>query len=87
MHNLFGFDVHVSPDYNKYTLPEEVIPGVPWPAGFREEINAWSRNFIGTYNLVKDNEFLQVGTGYNKYILCNPRSYNKLKIAVNNINI
>lgn len=49
---LFGMDVHVSPDIPVYTLPEEVCPGVPWPPGFRDEINRWSRSFLGTRNAV-----------------------------------
>ena len=49
---LFGLDVIESPDIPRYTLPPEVIPGVEWPAGFREAINAWSRSFLGTTNTV-----------------------------------
>jgi hypothetical protein len=30
-----------------YTLPEEVIPGVSWPAHFREEFNSWAASFFG----------------------------------------
>lgn len=49
---LFGMDVIESPDVPRYTLPAEVIPGVPWPPGFRDEINRWSRSFLGTTNAV-----------------------------------
>lgn len=45
--NFFGLKVVQAPMIAKYTLPAEVIPGVPWPPGFREEINAWSRQFLG----------------------------------------
>lgn len=31
-----------------YVLPAEVIPGVPWPLGFRDEINKWSVEFFGS---------------------------------------
>jgi len=48
--SLLGMRVFESPDVPRYTLPAEVIPGVPWPPGFREEINRWSREFLGTVN-------------------------------------
>jgi hypothetical protein len=47
-----GLDVIESPDVPRYVLPEEVIPGVPWPPGFRDEINHWSREFLGTTNML-----------------------------------
>jgi hypothetical protein len=47
-----GLRIVESPDVPRYTLPAEVIPGVPWPPGFRDEINRWSRAFIGTTNAV-----------------------------------
>ena len=84
MHNIFGLPIHVSPDHNKYTLPEEVIRGVPWPKGFREEINKWSRDFIGIHNLVADGQVLKVGD-LNAYILANPRTYEQMKIQINSI--
>lgn len=49
---LFGMRIVESPDVPRYTLPEEVIPGVPWPPGFRDEFNRWSRSFLGTTNAV-----------------------------------
>lgn len=49
---LCGMDVIKSPDVPRYTLPEELMPGVPWPPGFRDEINQWSRSFLGTTNVV-----------------------------------
>ena len=55
---LFGMNVIESPDVPRYTLPEELIPGVPWPPGFRDEINRWSREFLGTTN------FIPRGTAY-----------------------
>jgi hypothetical protein len=50
--SLFGLDVVVSPDIPRYVLPAEVMPGVPWPAGFRDDINQWSLSFLGTLNVV-----------------------------------
>lgn len=49
---LAGMRVVESRDCPRYTLPEEVIPGVPWPPGFREEFNRWSTAFLGTTNIV-----------------------------------
>ena len=50
--DLLGMKVIESPDRPRYTLPNEIIPGVPWPAGFRDEINKWSRSFLGTTNIL-----------------------------------
>lgn len=50
--SIGGMDVIESKDHPRYTLPEELIPGVPWPPGFRDEINRWSRSFLGTTNVV-----------------------------------
>lgn len=49
---LPGMQLFEAPEYPIYELPKEIIPGVPWPAGFREDINKWSRSFIGTRCLV-----------------------------------
>lgn len=48
-----GIRIIESPDRPRYVLPEELITGVPWPPGFRDEINAWSLSFLGTVNLIK----------------------------------
>lgn len=50
--SLCGMRVIESRDQPRYVLPEELMPGVPWPPGFRDSINAWSREFLGTTNLV-----------------------------------
>lgn len=63
-HRLAGFDVIESPDVPRYTLPEEVIPGVPWPPGFREEINRWSRSYLGTTNVVPRGMAYVIGNRY-----------------------
>jgi hypothetical protein len=47
-----GIKIIESPDRPRYVLPPEVIPGVPWPPGFRDEINRWSLEFLGTTNVV-----------------------------------
>ena len=59
---LFGMDVIESPDVPRYTLPEELMPGVPWPAGFRDDINSWSRSFLGTTNVVPRGTVYMIGS-------------------------
>ena len=49
---LLGMRVIEVPEHPRYTLPEEVILGVPWPEGFRDEINKWSVDFLGTTSLI-----------------------------------
>ena len=61
---LFGLNVIESPDVPRYTLPEEIIPGVPWPTGFRDEINRWSRSFLGTANMVPRGTAYVLASGY-----------------------
>lgn len=56
--SLLGFDIVVSPDVARYVLPAEVLPGVPWPPGFRDSINAWARDFCGTTNFIPDGEVM-----------------------------
>lgn len=59
--SLFGLNVIESKDTPRYTLPKEVIPGVPWPLGFRDEINTWSVKFLGTTNIMPKNVMYIVG--------------------------
>ena len=59
-----GMEVIAHPDVPRYVLPEEVIPGVPWPPGFREEINKWSREFLGTTNVVPYGTAYVIGKRY-----------------------
>jgi hypothetical protein len=73
---MFG-DIKVieSPDRPRYVLPTEIIPGVPWPPGFRDEINAWSLAFLGTTNM------LPRGTAYmiaGQYAVMRPQDVVKL---------
>lgn len=49
---LMGLDIVTSPDVPRYTLPAELMPGVPWPPGFRDDLNRWSRSFLGTTNVL-----------------------------------
>ena len=73
--SLFGMKIIESPDHPRYTLPEEVIQGVPWPPGFREKINRWSVSYLGTVN------YLPRGTVYmiaNRYAVMRPSDVVKL---------
>ena len=47
-----GIDIVESPSRPRYELPKEVLPGIPWPPGFREDFNRWSLSFLGTVNVV-----------------------------------
>lgn len=60
MTTLYGLDVVVTSDRPRYLLPDEVIPGVPWPKGFREEFNGWSRSYLGTWNMVPDGQVYEM---------------------------
>lgn len=50
MNSLYGMPIYVSKDRPNYVLPDEVIPGVPWPPGFKQEIDEWSFHYLGTWN-------------------------------------
>lgn len=67
---LYGKRIIVSPD-TKRTLPDEVCPGVPWPPGFKEEIDAWMASFFTPKNLIPDGITYVTPTG----IYMNPRTY------------
>ena len=51
---LFGFNLIVAPEIPRYKLPDEVIPGVPWPADFKAEIDAWALKVCGTVCFVPE---------------------------------
>ena len=71
-----GLPVVIVKDLAKMALSEELIPGVvPWPPGFKEEIDTWMREFFGTWNTVQDGEALAV----DGKIYMNPRTYADLK--------
>ena len=59
--SLRGLQVVESPNLPRYTLPPEIIPGVEWPAGFREAINSWSVAFLGTTNRVPRGSAYMIG--------------------------
>lgn len=59
--SLFGMDVITPPDVPRYTLPAEVMPGVPWPPGFRDDVNRWSQSFLGTTNVVPRGTMYVIG--------------------------
>ena len=59
--SINGIRLIISPNRLKYELPAEVIPGVPWPKGFREDFNSWSEKFIGTFNLLPKGQMYLVG--------------------------
>lgn len=59
-----GIKIVESPDVPRYTLPAEVIPGVPWPPGFRDGINQWSAQFLGTTNMVPSGTMYMMASGY-----------------------
>ena len=72
-----GINIVESPDRPRYTLPAEVCPGVPWPAGFREEFNRWSVEFLGTVNMVKPGVVYRM----QDMIVVNPRDLVKISSA------
>ena len=75
-----GIPVVVSTSQPKYILPDEVIPGVPWPEGFKRSIDAWSRNYLGTYEIVADNVILMGRPERgSEVIYMNQKTFNKLK--------
>lgn len=71
-----GLNLMVSPDHPKMRLPDEVIPGVPWPDGFKQDFDAWLLRFFGTTNLVADGETWSIGK---HSIYVNPRTYARIK--------
>jgi hypothetical protein len=60
---------------------------VPWPPGFREEINAWAKGFLGGSCLVKPGEALVVnnsvlgglGGAPTQTIVVHPETYGVLR--------
>jgi hypothetical protein len=60
----------LSEDVPRYVLPREVISGVPWPPGFREEINRWALGFLGMTNPVPRGTVFMIGAGLS---VMNPR--------------
>lgn len=69
MHNLFGMQIIEAKEYPRYVLPNEIIPGVPWPDGFKEEIDKWSREFLGTVSLVPKGTMMIMHTAFGSKII------------------
>ena len=76
-----GYGVIVSRDYPKYVLPAEILPGVPWPPGFRDEINTWSRSFLGVSNAIIPGQYYVMEN--EKIIVVHPSDYAHLKAFEN----
>lgn len=88
---VMGTPVYVVPDQPRYVLPAEVIPGVPWPPGFREETNAWSLRVCGRWNLLTDGEVMSADISYlhdgrpirvQPTLRMNPRTYKQFVQAL-----
>jgi hypothetical protein len=73
---LFGIRVVISKDCPRYVLPEEVMPGIPWPPGFRDKINAWSLDYLGTINMLPPGQIFRIG---NDTIVVRQEEYQKLR--------
>jgi len=50
---LHGLAVRALPVTPRYVLPDEVMPGVPWPDGFKRSTDAWARVYCGTHCLIE----------------------------------
>ena len=73
---LYGLRITVEPDTYR-TLPAEVCPGVPWPPGFKAEIDAWMKGFFLPRNLIKDGDVRKMPNALHM----NPRTFDNLKRA------
>ena len=73
---IFGMKVVISPNRPRYVLPEEIIPGVPWKPGFRDEINKWSLEFLGTTNVLPKGEAYIIN---NNTVMLRPEDAVKLR--------
>jgi hypothetical protein len=93
---LYGMKVVVARSTPRYTLPTEVMPGVPWPEGFREETNAWARRVCGETCIVPDDMMIVRGVndtiyifpddmmivrGVNDTIYISPRTYERVRAS------
>lgn len=72
---LGGLDIIMATEHPRYTLPAEVLPGVPWPAGFKEDTDAWARRVCGTTCLVPRGQALMDGTK----VILHPEDYIALR--------
>lgn len=76
--SLCGLRINVVPDAVRQ-LPAEVMPGVPWPPGFKEEIDAWMRSFFTPRNMLPDGQVWQ--DRVHNVCHMNPRTWASVKRA------
>ena len=80
MHTFNGLAIVVAPDKPRMVLPAELVPGVvPWPPGFKADMDAWMLAFFGTWNLLVDGEVMVLE---GKTVTMNPRTFEQFKAAV-----
>lgn len=84
MNRFLGVEIFVAPDQPRYVLPDEVVPGeVPWPPGFKEQLDAWALASFGTHNQLEDGEVYTFHSPDRPQTMhMNPRTYAALKEAV-----
>lgn len=70
-----GLRVVVVKDRPRYTLPAELLPGVPWPAAFKAEIDAWAAGFFAPLSDVADGMAYRQGST----VYMNVRTYAAMK--------
>lgn len=70
-----GVPLHVVQDRPKMALYAEPLPGVPWPPGFKAEMDAWMLQFFGLDNPIKDGEMLNLSG----HVHMNPRTFHHFK--------
>jgi hypothetical protein len=75
MLNLFGFEVHLSPDIPKMQLSED--PALMLPPAFRIEINLWMVEFFGTTNTMEDGQVISIEAS--RKLIMNERTYAMMK--------
>ena len=67
-----GIPIRVAPDVPRYQLPEDL----PLPPGFREDLNAWARGFLGIQTpILVDGEVISTLDA----LYMNPRTYKMVK--------
>lgn len=73
---LFGLDIIEAKQRPRYEMPEWLVPGVVrWDAKTRNEVNAWSREFLGMVDVIPR------GTAYlmaNRFAVMHPADVVKL---------
>lgn len=72
---LFGVRLSVIPDRHR-ELPAEVCPGVPWPPGFKAEMDAWMRGFFRPRNTLSDGQVLH--DRVHNVMHMNPRTFEQI---------